>query len=261
MNISSYRTILKYAQGSIHEQEEPIVIEYPLTIVVNGEEFATLVCTPTHLEDMAIGFLASEGIIRFADELEAISIDERRGFAYVQTSNKLPTAKEFYAKRVIGSCCGKSRQSFYFYNDIQTAKTVRSKATLSIDQCFHFMRLLHQESIDFQQTGGVHNAILCNAEGILVARTDIGRHNTLDKIFGHWIRHPFPLRDTFIAFSGRVSSEVLLKVAKIGVGIILSKSAPTELALKMAEELGITIVGFIRGEQCNVYTHADRILL
>jgi FdhD protein len=240
--------------------EDSIAVEYPLTLILNGNEFATLVCTPSDLEDMVIGFLAAEGIIRFHHEIQSIHIDEQRGFAYVETTNKQPVGVEFYSKRFIGSCCGKSRQSFYFHNDVKTVKTVMSQIQVTTEQCFHLMESLQSSSSDFQNTGGVHNAALCDKESIMITRTDIGRHNTLDKLYGYWIRNPFSLHDKLIAFSGRISSEVLLKVAKIGVSILLSKSAPTDLALKMAEDLGITTVGFIRNRKLNVYTHPQRII-
>ncbi|GIM48347.1 sulfurtransferase FdhD [Collibacillus ludicampi] len=242
------------------EKEDEIATEYPLTIVLNGEEFATLVCTPTDLKDLAVGFLASEGVIRLPDEIISVSINEKRGFAYVETINKQPVSLEFYAKRFIGSCCGKSRQSFYFHNDVKTAKTITTRSQITVDQCFRLIELLQQQSFYFQTTGGVHNAALCSQDDIIVSRTDIGRHNTLDKIYGYWMFHRIPLKDKVIVFSGRISSEVLLKVAKIGVGMIVSKSAPTDLALDMADELGITIVGFVRGEKMNVYTHPERMI-
>ncbi|WP_018133446.1 formate dehydrogenase accessory sulfurtransferase FdhD [Effusibacillus pohliae] len=260
MDATTKKTILKYDGGGLVEQMDEIVTEYPLTIVLNGSEFATLVCTPSDLRDMAIGFLASEGIIRFPDEIESVTIDEKRGFAYVEIGNKQPVAAEFFSKRFIGSCCGKSRQSFYFHNDVKTAKTVTSKAQVTIEQCLYLMELLQQSSSHFQNTGGVHNAALCDRDSLLIVRTDIGRHNTLDKIYGHWLQNRFSLHDKLIVFSGRVSSEVLLKVAKIGIGILISKSAPTDLALQMADELGITVVGFVRGQKLNVYTHAQRII-
>ncbi|WGI63354.1 primosomal protein N' [Escherichia coli] len=96
-------------------------------------------------------------------------------------------------------------------------------------------------------------------EKLFITRTDIGRHNALDKIYGYCLLHKIPLRDKILVFSGRISSEVLLKAAKLGVSIVISKSAPTELALKMAEELNITTVGFVRGESFNIYTHHQRI--
>jgi FdhD protein len=260
-SITSTRKVVKYQQSqAIEEVNETIAQEFPLTIILNEQEFATMVCSPTDLEEMVIGFLASEGIILFYDEIEALSIDEAQGYAYVTTKRKQTINQEFYSKRFIGSCCGKSRQSFYFHNDARTAKTISTTLRIPADLCFDLMNQMQDGSRVFQNTGGVHNAALCDQNGIIVSRTDIGRHNALDKIYGYCLKNRIPLRDKIIVFSGRISSEVLLKVAKIGVGIMLSKSAPTDLALNMAEDLNITAVGFIRGGRMNVYTHPERII-
>jgi FdhD protein len=257
--ITSSRSIVRYNGKDFLEQEDDIAIEYPLTIMLDGEEFATMVCTPSELKELVVGFLASEGIIRVYRDIESIQIDEEVGYAYVNLVNKHTIQKDFHSKRFIGSCCGKGRQ-FYFHNDVKTAKTVMTKLTVTPEQCRELMRSMQESSAHFQQTGGVHNAALCTREGIVIARTDIGRHNALDKIFGYCLINRISLKDKIIVFSGRISSEVLLKAAKIGVGIILSKSAPTNLALDLADELGITAVGFIRGNGFNVYTHQERVI-
>ncbi|PLR80768.1 formate dehydrogenase family accessory protein FdhD [Bacillus canaveralius] len=257
--IRSNNKILKFENGSLQEKEDQIVTEFPLTVMLNGSEFATMVCTPKNLEELIFGFLASEGVIRFHDDVKELHIDESKGFAYVETAKEIPVSQQFYSKRFIGSCCGKSRQ-FYFYNDAKTAKTSTSKITLTPQQCILFMKALQDNSVVFQETGGVHNAALFSPDGMIVNRTDIGRHNALDKILGYCVQNRIPVQDKIIAFSGRISSEVLLKAAKIGVGIILSKSAPTDLAIKLADDLNITAVGFIRGNSFNVYSHTERII-
>lgn len=256
--ITISQSVVRYNGQRFFEEEDDIAVEAALTVILDGEEFATMVCTPTDLKELVVGFLASEGVIRVFQDIESLQIDEEKGFAYVDLVNKHCIQKEFHSKRFIGSCCGKGRQ-FYFHNDMKTAKTVMSKLTITPEQCRELMKKMQESSFYFQQTGGVHNAALCTSEGIVVTRTDIGRHNALDKLFGYCIIHHIPLKDKIIAFSGRISSEVLLKAAKIGVGIILSKSAPTNLAINLAEELGITAVGFIRENRFNVYTHQDRI--
>lgn len=239
-------------------EEETIAIEFPITVMLNGEEFATMVCSPIDIRELIIGFLASEGIIRTFKEIDQLSIDQDRGFAYIEISKPLDHLQHDHSKRFIGSCCGKSRQ-FYFKSDVQTAKTIRSKLSMTAQQCMALMQQLQSQSEHFQQTGGVHNAALCTVDELLAIRTDIGRHNALDKIYGYILEQRIPLADKVIAFSGRISSEVLLKISKMGIGIIISKSAPTDLALKLADDLGITAIGVARRNKMNVYTHAYRI--
>ncbi|WP_047982233.1 formate dehydrogenase accessory sulfurtransferase FdhD [Ornithinibacillus contaminans] len=251
--------IIRFTGANSLIVEEEIAEEFPITIMINGEEFATMVCSPVDLEELIIGFLASEGIIRVYKEIKNLSIDSRLGFAYVELTKAIDLTQQDHSKRFIGSCCGKSRQ-FYFKSDVKTAKTVRSNLTITVEQCYHLMKELQESSDQFRRTGGVHNAALATTEGLLDVRTDIGRHNALDKVFGNILKEQIPLADKLIVFSGRISSEVLLKIAKIGVGILLSKSAPTDLALKLAHDLGITTIGFARGNKMNVYTHPQRIL-
>jgi FdhD protein len=111
----------------------------------------------------------------------------------------------------------------------------------------------------YRATRGVHSAALCDKRDILVFYEDIGRHNAIDKIFGQCILNDLATDGHIIITSGRVSSEILLKVARRNVPIIVSKSVPTSLGVRLADDLGVTLVGFVRGKRMNVYTHAGRI--
>lgn len=126
-------------------------------------------------------------------------------------------------------------------------------------ECLTLMDHLQEESQHFKKTGGVHNAALATKNQLLKIRTDIGRHNTLDKLYGYMITEQIPAHDKVIVFSGRISSEVLLKISKMGIGMLISTSAPTNLALQLATDLRITTVGFARGTSLNVYTCPERI--
>ncbi len=253
--------VWRYENGAVQVIEDFIVTEYPITIILNEQEFATLVCSPEHIEELIVGFLASEGIISRYEDIKELQVIETMGKAVVTTYQVNKLNEMFHSKRYVTSCCGKSRQSFYFYNDARTVKPIQKTGTrISIEDCFRLMEMMQTSSTIFQDTGGVHNAALCDSSGIIVGRTDIGRHNALDKIYGYCLKNAISLEDKVIVFSGRISSEVLLKVAKIKCGIVLSKSAPTELALRLAEELGITAVGFIRNQALNIYTHPERII-
>ena len=251
--------IIRYEENTPIRKQDTLAVELPLTIQLNGHEFATMVCSPSDLADLVCGFLASEGIIYTLDELQELSIDIERGFAYVTLNRTIDPKKYDQSKRFIGSCCGKSRQ-FYFKSDVRTAKTIRHALTITPSACYHLMNEMQAMSNIFHQTGNMHNAALCTVDKVLFMRHDIGRHNALDKIYGKILSSRLSVRDKVIVFSGRISSEVLLKVSKIGVSILLSKSAPTDLAIKLANDLGITVTGFIRGEKMNVYSHPERIV-
>ncbi len=141
--------IYRYNGTEVLSQEDTIATEAPLTIKIDGEEFATLVYTPTDTIDLVTGFLASEGLIRFVDQIESLTLEEERGFVHVKLRHLHQLSQKMVSKRFIGSCCGKSRQ-FYFHNDARTAKTVSTKLQLSIQQCFHLINQLQEQSADFR---------------------------------------------------------------------------------------------------------------
>ncbi|MDC7719436.1 formate dehydrogenase accessory sulfurtransferase FdhD [Priestia megaterium] len=255
------RTVLKFKNGEMESVEDKIVTEFPVTVKINEEEFVTMVCSPQYIEDMVIGYLASEGVIRAYKDIKNIWVQEKEGYVHVTIDKLNPYFQNLQNKRYITSCCGASRQGFVFINDALTAKKMNDiSVELSIKDCFQLMNKLQQSAATFQETGGVHNAALCDKNGFMLSRMDIGRHNALDKLYGYCLKHHISIRDKVVVFSGRISSEILLKVAKIGCEVVLSKSAPTELALNLAEELGITTVGFIRNNSLNIYTCPERIL-
>ncbi|WP_419182882.1 formate dehydrogenase accessory sulfurtransferase FdhD [Priestia megaterium] len=241
--------------------EDKIVTEFPVTVKINEEEFVTMVCSPQYIKDMVIGYLASEGVIRAYTDIKNIWVQEKEGYVHVTIDKLNPYFQNLQNKRYITSCCGASRQGFVFINDALTAKKMNDiSVELSIMDCFQLMNKLQQSAATFQETGGVHNAAICDKNGFMLSRMDIGRHNALDKLYGYCLKHHISIRDKVVVFSGRISSEILLKVAKIGCEVVLSKSAPTELALNLAEELGITTVGFVRNDSLNIYTCPERIL-
>lgn len=233
--------------------------EFPLTIFVNDVEMATLVCTPTNLRELVRGFLTAEGVLRRSEEITRFFIDREEGTAHVDAPRREGALEqEQFGKRYVGSCCGKSRTGFYFANDARTAREVDSGFRLSVNECFELMDRLQNKSPMFSRTGGVHNAALSEGQNLLVTRTDIGRHNTLDKLYGHALSGGRSLSDCVVVFSGRLSSEIILKVSKMQCPMLITKSAPTELALRMAGELGIATAGFVRGRSLNVYTCPKR---
>ncbi|MCD9020482.1 formate dehydrogenase accessory sulfurtransferase FdhD [Cohnella sp. NL03-T5] len=255
------RVLTRFEHGRLISFVDEVVTEWPITIVLNGEELATLVCSPEYIEDLTVGYLASEGLLADYSDLSDLSYDDRTGTVYADIEGVDAWIKESGSKRVLTSCCGKSRQSFVFYSDARTARAIASREVrLSYSGCLSMMGAMQAQSGLFRATGGVHNAALFDQDGtLLLSRMDIGRHNALDKLYGHCLRNDILMDGKVLAFSGRVSSEVLLKAAKMRCEVLLSKSAVTELAIELAEQLGITIVGFIRNGSFNVYSYPERL--
>ncbi|MCP3030593.1 formate dehydrogenase accessory sulfurtransferase FdhD [Halobacillus sp. A1] len=251
-------SMIKYEDGKITHTDDEIAEEYPLTIMVNDEEFATMVCTPDHLEELVIGFLASEGVIRHVDDILSMHIDKGRGYAYITTHKQVNSTSS--NKRWIGSCCGMSR-AFYFQTDAKQAKTVMDDFKVKPEDCLNLMKAFQERASMFKKTGAVHQAAIASREGIELIFHDIGRHNALDKLNGFMIKNKISRKEKMVIFSGRISSEILIKVSKMRLGFLLSKSAPTDLAIELADDLNITAIGFARGNRMNIYTHSNRLLI
>lgn len=255
-NSTSLWETTKYHYHLQMKENDEIAREAAITVVINGTQYATIVCTPNHLHELVVGFLASEGIIRSAEQIKGLSIDDVAGFAYVELVHKFELAER--TERWIGSCCGKSRE-FYLKQDVKTAKTIMTKMKIAAKQVYDLMEKFDAIAETFDRTGGVHQAALASNNKIISSFIDIGRHNALDKLYGFILQNKLSMKDKCILFSGRISSEVVLKVSKIGSGMLLAKSAPTDLALKLADDLQITAIGFVRENKLNVYTHDSRM--
>jgi FdhD protein len=249
--------ILRLTEESASEIEDAVVRESPLTIVLNDQELVTLLCSPADQKNLAVGFLYSEGLINSRDEVKSVMLHEGTGVIRVETEGSDELPREALFSRLITSGCGRGA-SFYSATDI-TGEKVESLLQVSVSEVLALTKEFQHRSETYRATGGVHSAALCDNNKILVFSEDIGRHNAMDKVFGECLLKDIPTDDRIVITSGRISSEILLKVARRNVPILVSKSAPTSLGVKMAEELGITLVGFVRGKRVNVYTHSHRI--
>jgi FdhD protein len=251
--------ILRLTGEAKSRSDDIVVREFPLTIILNNQELVTLLCTPAHLDYLAIGFLSSEGLLKSKDEIKKITVDEQRGVVRVETEEETKQAGELVFKRLITSGCGRGA-SFYSAADVIGQTKVNSKTSISTGEVFELVREFQHRSQIFRTTGGVHSAALCDTKNILVFSEDIGRHNAIDKIFGECILEDISTDGRVIITSGRVSSEILLKVAKRNIPLLISKSAPTDMGVKLAGDLGVTLIGFVRGKRMNVYANDWRVV-
>lgn len=248
--------ILKIENGSRRETSDVIVEEKAYTLHVNDEEVVTLLCSPVHLRELAAGFLCAEGFISCREELLGLAVNHNDGLIWAETSTPPPRG---FLKRSIASCCGRGRASFYFSNDVENIKPVTGEITIPARELHSLGRQLEEKGELFRRTGGAHGAALCSPGKIICFFEDVGRHNAVDKIFGYSVLNDIPRNDKLLVFTGRVSSEILLKVARMGIPLVASRSAPTHLALELARQLRVTVVGFMRGSRMNVYTWPERV--
>ena len=237
--------------------EDEVAREMPFTIIINDQELVTLLCSPKNLDYLAVGFLASEGFLKSKDEIKNILIDDERGVVRLETVEAAEFAPDILYKRIISSGCGRGA-AFYSAADAASQK-VESGTKISADEIFTMVNEFQHGSQLYLATHGVHSAALCEDGRILVFGEDIGRHNAIDKIFGKCLMEDIPTADRIIITSGRISSEILHKVAKKGIPIIISISVPTNLGVRIADNLGITLIGSVRGGKINVYTNDWRV--
>jgi FdhD protein len=250
-------TLILKIQGDTWERTtESISEEIPLTIEVNGEELATLLCSPDHPRNLITGFLFTSGLIPDYPSLKSIIIDPERFKASVQIEGD---ETDFVFKRVYTSGCGKG---VIFHNPIDVIHKTRLEDgyTLCASELSALMKEFITSSPEHTQTRGVHSGALATRERILVFRDDIGRHNALDKVIGEALSQGIDLSDKVMLTTGRISSEILSKVLRCRIPVIAALGSPTNQAVKLARVANLTLVGHIRGSRMDIYSGEARLV-
>ncbi len=258
MQLTKEQQILQLKDGSVQQIKDQVIKEFQAAVVVNGQEIAVLACSPMQLEELAVGYLAAEGFIDGQEEIKTIDRDGDQIQVVLTTELSVPQLEK-QGTPVVTSSCGNS----ILYTDLEEVDLTKVEAEelqVEAEQIHEIMDCLYRSAELFQQTGGVHSALLTDSShGETVFREDIGRHNAVDKLVGHLIIHQLAAADKILAVSGRISAEILLKVARQQIPVLVSRSAPTDRAIRLACRLGITLVGFVRGKRMNIYTDCGRI--
>lgn len=233
--------------------DETVCSELALNIRLNGADLVTTLCTPADLENLVLGMLFSEGLIREYREVKSIRVNTGDQTAEVETFEPVEAPSVFKPLIATGGGKGKSFERKGF------APVADSKICLSTTQASRLMEKFLTASPAYAATRGVHSSALASPEQIVVFRDDIGRHNALDKVFGECLASGIDTGNHLIMLSGRVSSEMLLKVARRRVPILLTKAVPTDMGIRLAEETGITLLRCSREGAVTSYTHHWRI--
>lgn len=232
--------------------------ESPVTIHLNDVEVATVQATPRDLEELAVGFLLSEGFLSDRSAFTGVDTDFKRGMVWVSSAEKVPVDLA-ERTRYMTSGCGKG-VTFASVGHARGLAPVESELTVSAKEIYLLVRELGDAAVMYRDSGGMHAAGLGRDGELLVAREDVGRHNAIDKVLGRaWLDH-IPTAGAVLVATGRISYEMAVKAAKARVAIAASRSAVTDLAADLADGLGITLVGYVRGGKLTVYTHPERVL-
>lgn len=224
--------------------------EIALAIYVNSQELITVLCTPTKLNCLVVGFLYVEEIISGMDDIKSMRTCEEESLADVVLNDpefEVPT------KRTLTSGCGGGTTFKTQGQRVDSDLTVTPKEVLSL------MNQLQKQMALYRQCGGVHTSALSDQKNLLVVAEDIGRHNTLDKIQGECLLQGLSTKDRMLLCTGRVSSEMLLTAAKMQTPVVVSRHSTTGRAVSLARDLGITLVGHARGGRLSVYSHPERL--
>jgi FdhD protein len=239
--------------------EKEIISEISLKLIINSEEQLSLLCINQYLEELALGFLYNETVIDSMDDVEEISFTQ----SLMAVVIKLKNGKSSFSQenlRSITSGCGKG---ITYINPLKLEKfeAVKEAFKISIDKIWEVMRTFNKSSELYKTVGGVHS-VLFHHDDYSIFNEDIGRHNCIDKITGMLLKQGkmnYPAQG-MIFTSGRVSSEIMLKLIRLKIPVVVSRSAPSLAAVELAEKFGITLLGYVRGEKANIYTGKDRIL-
>jgi len=251
--------ILRFTNEGRTSIKEAVAREFHLTVTLNGHELVTLLCSPTDMHYLAIGFLFSEGLLRSKDEIKKMIVDDRRGTVQLETESREGVAPGISPKQLITSSGG--RGGFHRGAVDTVSEKVRSRTKISHDEVFTLVDEFENYSQLYLTTHGVHSAALCDRKSVLVFGEDLGRHNAIDKVFGRCVLDGIPTSGRIIMTSGRITSDSVCKVVRGGIPVIISVTVPTNLAIRIADNLGITLVGVVRKGTMNVYTNNWRIVL
>jgi len=239
--------------------------ETPLHIFLNQTHYVTILCSPNQLKELAIGHLLSEGVLKSTDEIREIRF-EKGGKCQVRLRSGVDAEKRIsisqpFARLIVSACGSPDYWPLSKLIDRLSLVKVNLGLTVGAGVISESVKRLNTLAETFRKTGGVHIAALYSTSGELLASSeDIGRHNAVDKVIGAGALKKRNFENSFLALSGRLTGDMVLKAARMGIPIVASMAAAINSGLETAQRTGITLIGFVRGKRMNVYTYPERII-
>jgi len=239
----------------VASDSKPVVIESAWPLIVNGEHWLTVLCTPIKLDYFVFGFLFNEGLITSTTDVLDLHVSQTpEAVIRVELRNqelRLPQ------RRTLTSGCG---GGITFVDLAAAREQVCSTVQITAGQISNLMaRLMMAVADDYGRVGGFHTAGLSDGHQLLVTATDIGRHNTLDKVAGECLTRNISMQEAILLTTGRVSVEMLGKAARMQVPVVATLNSPSHLAIELARAWNITLIGYVRGTKMHVYTGWERV--
>ena len=239
---------------------DEVASELPIRLILNNEPLVTLLCTPSELEELVVGFLLSEGLLQEKSSIQRLEIDEKDAAVRIQLSGLPPDWSALFEKRTISSGCGRGITFTNYRMEHERRISVKGPL-MSFEDIRRLLRTFRNISTLYLETGGVHSAALSDGKEILFFSEDIGRHNAVDKLIGKAFLNGVSVENKILLTSGRVTSEIMTKAGRNRFPILISRAAPSCMAVSYAEDMGITLIGFARGDRMNIYTWPNRIAM
>ena len=252
--------ILKVSGNEMEGAVDEVAAELPVRLVLNGEPLVTLLCTPTELEELAVGFLLSEGLLHERSAIKKLSVSGTGPSIFIELAGLPQHWEKQFEKRTISSGCGKGI-TFTNYDRSKDRKLDTRGPVVSVSAIRELLKVFRNISTLYLETGGVHSAALSDGKDLLFFSEDIGRHNAVDKLIGKAFLKGVSIENKILFTSGRVTSEIVTKAGRNRFPILVSRAAASCMAISYAEDMGITLVGFARGDRMNIYTWPTRITM
>jgi len=240
--------------------EDFVAEEAPIQVFIGRKHYATIFCTPRDVKELVIGNLLSEGIVKNVGEIDKINVRENGAChvtlkSTVNTESRLKLARQLY--RVIPSACGGQHQPLA----LRQIKKVNSKLSVRAETVQCCIQTLNAMSETYRKTHGVHAAAIYNGdEALLAFAEDAGRHNAVDKAIGKCALKGENFSQCLLALSGRLTADIALKAARVGIPIVASMTAALNSGIEIARKANLTLIGFVRGAYMKIYTAPERIL-
>jgi FdhD protein len=248
----------------MEKKKDFVAEETPLHIFLNQIHFVTILCSPNQLKELAVGHLISEGVLKSVEEIKEIRFEEG-GKCVVRLKKDVDADKRISAAqpfaRLIVSACG-STDYWPLSKIIDRLHISKVPSSLQVEArvILDSVKQLNMIAETFRKTGGVHIAAAYSPKGELrTFAEDVGRHNAVDKVIGTCVLEKLDFNDCFLASSGRLSGDIVLKAARMKVQAIASLTTALNSGIEIAQHMGVTLIGFVRGKRMNIYTYPERI--